>query len=474
MQSEKLIPWCFFIAIFFLLSDLTVGSFGLHVIDISDPTTPTLAGFYNTPGDATGVFVSGDRACVADGDSGLQVINISDPTTPTLAGAYDTAGVLAGVYVSGDHAFMADGSSGHVVIRIGQGDVRADLNIGQSIPVDSGDGVITQVRLTTTQTQSVDWELSTDGGSNWGMVTPGSGWAPVTPGTDLIWRSTHTWDTPGVNPGVSQLDDYARRGHRKVRGWLDAGAIALVTALDAIQKERGIAGHVGEIGVHHGRFFLLLLLLARTDERAVAIDIFELQDRNVDHSGQGDREMFERNVRTHAGGLDRVEVLTRDSQELGPADIEAAVGGKVRLFSVDGGHTAEATQHDLTIAAAALAEGGIVVLDDYFNESWPGVSEGTNRFFHDDPDTPLAPVAIGGNKICLASSAGHAAAYRETLVAVEIGAEHKVSELFGHPVICYDFTPPDLSHRLADTAAWEMVRGTRFGQALKRFAKRHW
>ena len=43
---------------------------------------PTLAGSYDTPGTANGVYVSGDHAFVADGASGLVVVDISDPMSP--------------------------------------------------------------------------------------------------------------------------------------------------------------------------------------------------------------------------------------------------------------------------------------------------------------------------------------------------------------------------------------------------------
>jgi len=49
------------------------------VIDISDPTNPTLGGAYDTPGYAIGVYVSGNYAYVADEEAGLQIIKINDP-----------------------------------------------------------------------------------------------------------------------------------------------------------------------------------------------------------------------------------------------------------------------------------------------------------------------------------------------------------------------------------------------------------
>jgi hypothetical protein len=91
---------------------------GLQVIDISDPTIPTLIGSCDTPGAAYGVMVSGVYALVADWGSGLQVIDISDPTNPTLIGTYDTPGGAGDVTVSGDNAFVADLGSGLQVIDI--------------------------------------------------------------------------------------------------------------------------------------------------------------------------------------------------------------------------------------------------------------------------------------------------------------------------------------------------------------------
>jgi peptide chain release factor 2 len=60
-----------------------------------------------------------------------------------------------------------------------------------------------------------------------------------------------------------------------------------------------------EIGVHHGRLFIPMALARRPGERALAIDVFEDQHLNVDHSGKGDRARFEENVaRTGAAPID--------------------------------------------------------------------------------------------------------------------------------------------------------------------------
>ncbi|MGY5861984.1 MAG: hypothetical protein RTU09_06380 [Candidatus Thorarchaeota archaeon] len=91
---------------------------GLQVINITNPLQPSLAGSCNTPYLAYDVFVSGDYAYVADSISGLQVINITNPSQPSLASSYDTPGDARGVFVNGDYAYVADVGWGLQVINI--------------------------------------------------------------------------------------------------------------------------------------------------------------------------------------------------------------------------------------------------------------------------------------------------------------------------------------------------------------------
>ncbi|WP_196803199.1 cadherin domain-containing protein, partial [Dolichospermum circinale] len=91
---------------------------GLQIIDISNPTNPTLKGNYNTSDSANGVQVVGNYAYVADGGAGLQIIDISNPTNPTLKGNYDTPSDAIDVQVVGSYAYVADSYSGLQIIDI--------------------------------------------------------------------------------------------------------------------------------------------------------------------------------------------------------------------------------------------------------------------------------------------------------------------------------------------------------------------
>ena len=95
-------------------------------------------------------------------------------------------------------------------------------------------------------------------------------------------------------------------------------------------------GNVADVGVDHGKLFILLCLLRSPKETAVAVDLFEDQDRNVDQSGAGNRERLTSNIRHHAD-MSGVIFEGRDSLQLDSNSLISVVGGRIRLFSIDGG-----------------------------------------------------------------------------------------------------------------------------------------
>jgi Methyltransferase domain len=192
------------------------------------------------------------------------------------------------------------------------------------------------------------------------------------------------------------FDRYRAIGQRFVTGFLEPEILVVLDALNAAQRTKQVSGAVAEIGVHHGKLFIGLRLLQRPGEKSVAIDIFGDQELNVDGSGHGDVEKFENNVRLWSS-MDDVVVHQGDSTKLEPAAVRDLAGGEIRFFSVDGGHTDGIVYSDMRLAEATLAEGGIVIADDVFNEYWPGVATGTLRYLADG--ATLVPFLIGFNKV---------------------------------------------------------------------------
>lgn len=204
-----------------------------------------------------------------------------------------------------------------------------------------------------------------------------------------------------------RLLDYCANGQHAIEGWLQEDALLLTLALHRQQRSAGMAGGVAEIGVHHGKFFVALALLCEGDERALAVDVFEDQHLNPEGSGHGDRAVFEANL-ARWGVAERAEVRRQDSLTLTPDEVRGAAGGGARLFSVDGSHSLRHTLNDLHVAAASLAPGGVVLLDDFLHAGWLGVTEAAVLLLHGDAP-PLAPLAICGGKLALVAPPDHAA-----------------------------------------------------------------
>jgi hypothetical protein len=299
------------------------------------------------------------------------------------------------------------------------------------------------------------------------------------------------------------LERYARSGHKSVEGWLGEDTIRNVLRIAGIQDEViGIGWGVGEIGVHHGKLFILLYLLARADERGVAVDLFEEQGLNVDRSGHGDRAVFQANLDHHAAGGQRVEIITGDSTAIGGKDLRNAVGEALRLLSIDGGHLAHIVRHDLLTARDAICDGGVIILDDYFNPEFPGVSEGTAAFFLSGESGDIVPFLIAANKVYLTTKS-HAERYLDRFVRTDLGVPstdlrpfrfHQgptcpiiLTEFFGARVLSYSPDKYEISHRLrrritrarraararlGEIAHWDAMKGSALGRALRKVADR--
>jgi hypothetical protein len=94
----------------------------LQIIDISTPGSASFTGSIATPGNAYDVTVKGTFAYVADGTAGLQVVDVSVPTTPSLRGSYNTPDEAVAVCVVNNYAYVADNSTGLLVIDVSDPD----------------------------------------------------------------------------------------------------------------------------------------------------------------------------------------------------------------------------------------------------------------------------------------------------------------------------------------------------------------
>lgn len=189
---------------------------------------------------------------------------------------------------------------------------------------------------------------------------------------------------------------------RGIPGWLVDQAAELTLFLCAKQNEIAIDGPILEIGVFKGKYFSLLRGVTRC--KLVGVQLCEPQ------YAAGLEETYRRTIAAAQGDFGDVEFLMADSSTLSTEGLRRATGSAVRLAHIDGSHDAPVVLHDLVMTAPLVMEGGLMIMDDAFNFSTPGVPEAIVRFFQNE--TRIRPFAYGYNKL-FATTASHYEQYRQ-------------------------------------------------------------
>jgi hypothetical protein len=275
----------------------------------------------------------------------------------------------------------------------------------------------------------------------------------------------------GADRQGGALGAYVNLGNKRVPGWLDGIAIRSILALDAHQRELGVEGSMCEIGVHRARLLILLHLLSRSNELTVGFDLFELVSGDVAAAyGEFDREYLAATLREHGCEMSRIKLVACDSTKLHAEEVLRLAVNSVRIFSVDGGHDARTALSDMCLAEQVLAPGGVVLLDDIFNEQWCGVVEAAARFLLRS-DQGLVPYFYAGNKMFFANGREFADKYRERMTR-ELGDESiKVETFFGHPVLIAQLKRRSVKAKMAAAVLGEtgfrVLRESRLWLALR-------
>jgi hypothetical protein len=245
--------------------------------------------------------------------------------------------------------------------------------------------------------------------------------------------------TPTSAPDrLARLQEYWSGGFQAIEGWVNPDLLRSLQLVDEFQQERGIRGGALEIGLHHGKFFIPLLLLRQPGEAGVGIDVFEDQAKNVDSSGLGSRAQVEANLRRHVGEAHDVQLMQRDTLSLNTLDRSELLraNGPFRLVSIDGGHTRTHCVNDLLFAQDILQNGGVIILDDFITPHWPGVMEGVATLFLQHAPR-IAPVAWGLNKLFLTDFTHQRALFERFAHAYGTSPGFKPVKLYTYDTIAF-------------------------------------
>jgi Methyltransferase domain len=224
-----------------------------------------------------------------------------------------------------------------------------------------------------------------------------------------------------------RLEHFNSHIYGHVEGWLGDRMWQIVSVIGTILDTNGVYGNIAEFGVHHGLFLFLLNTLRNDDEACFAIDVFDEQRLNMDSSGRGSLSMFLSHVETLMASQRRsFKVVQRDTMSFSIIDIVNLFGEKgVKFFSIDAGHTVQHARNDLTLAQEVLVPGGVIALDDYMSEHWPGVTEGFYRFM-DFHNRRLKPFLFFQNKLFLTTASEHAVCLQQLQTAIEAASGDEV------------------------------------------------
>ena len=94
---------------------VVVGGPKMWLINVQNPTTPSIAATVNIGSTCEGVATSGTTAYIAAGGLGLQIYNIANPASPAKLASIDSLQYCESVVISAPYAYIAAGSRSHII-----------------------------------------------------------------------------------------------------------------------------------------------------------------------------------------------------------------------------------------------------------------------------------------------------------------------------------------------------------------------
>ncbi len=108
----------FYAADMFVLENyayLTNEGFVVRIVDISDPSAPTLASTYNIGGYVRDICAIESLAFVLDYTNGITILNVSDASSPSIISIIDSVGSPQSIQADSNFIYIADGHAGFCI-----------------------------------------------------------------------------------------------------------------------------------------------------------------------------------------------------------------------------------------------------------------------------------------------------------------------------------------------------------------------
>jgi hypothetical protein len=240
---------------------------------------------------------------------------------------------------------------------------------------------------------------------------------------------------PTMTPDIAT---YLSGPFQTIGGWCSPWLWHAIAPIAERHAALGVRRPVAEIGVFQGKFLLGLVHTAGVPTDNHAIDVFDMQEFNLDGAGEGNLDALRQSMAKADVPPEAITVLRADSMGLSPTDVAAimhATGG-FSLFSVDGCHMVEHTINDIRLAMQLTVREGIIFVDDYTNMDWPGVHEGVAKLYLTDAPR-FVPLLVMHNKLFLCHISFHAMwlAHVEAALRAIPGTHLKRIVMFGYDAL---------------------------------------
>jgi len=221
--------------------------------------------------------------------------------------------------------------------------------------------------------------------------------------------------------------DYISNKANKIEGWLHDVSKFIIPLLDTAQKKQNLNGDIIEIGIWHGKTFIFFNHLLDAGEVVHGYDL-------------SIKKEFIENIHYYQKRTEGIgcKYSNCDSRDIDVNKLKES-HSNIRMFHVDGYHTYEIAHNDLTIAIKTTGDKGIIMLDDFFSATVPGV---THAFFSliGKSERSFFPFAIGGSKIFMCKKP-LISYYRDFLfdyMPMKPSNGEDVDVLFGNKIAIYD------------------------------------
>jgi len=198
-------------------------------------------------------------------------------------------------------------------------------------------------------------------------------------------------------------------------GWFSWVDFYIFKCLLDYQASMNFPGGLCEIGVHHGKSFIPMVLFS-SGSLCHVIDVFEQQQLNLDNSGSGNYSIFKRNLSRFHIRLDSIRIHKKLSTDVNPEDLTLECNS-IRFFHIDGGHNFDVVKSDLRLALNCSNTASIIAIDDICRPEWFEVSVavfGSNELLMQHGFVILA---FGYNKLFLCHKS-KLIEYRQTLLSM--------------------------------------------------------